>query len=72
MLLFWATGDSVFNHFAVPANDPVNSALAAKLQSVHSLIGWIIVATVGVHVVGVLFHKLVLHDAVLARMLLRR
>lgn len=72
MLLLWATGDSAFNFFTLPANDPVNRALAAKLQSVHAIIGWIIVATVGLHVIGVLFHKYVLRDGVLDRMLLRR
>ena len=72
MLVLWASGDSAFNHFVLPANDPVNAALAAKMQWVHGVIGWIIVAAVGLHVVGVLFHQFVLRDAVLARMLPRR
>ena len=71
MLLLWATGDSVFNHFSMPTNDPANAALMGQLQTVHAVIGWIILAVVGLHIVGVLLHRYVWHDGVLGRMLLR-
>lgn len=72
MLLLWATGDSAFNHFPTPANDAASLALAGKLQSTHGAIGWVIMVMVGLHVVAVLFHRYVLQDGVLDRMLLRR
>lgn len=72
MLLLWSTGDSAFNYFTLAPPNPVNAGLAAQLQSVHGLIGWAIIAVVGLHVVGALFHQLVLRDAVLGRMSLRR
>ena len=72
MLLLWATGDSVFNSLAIPPNDPVDRALGQRLQHIHSLIGWIILAVVAMHVGAVLFHRYVLRDGVLDRMLPRR
>jgi cytochrome b561 len=72
MLLLWATGDSAFNHFDMPALDPAGLAQAARLQRVHGIIGWIILATVGLHIAAVLFHRYVLDDDVLERMLPRQ
>lgn len=71
MLLLWASGDSVFNQLSMPADDPDDRALATQLQHVHGVIGWVILAVVGLHVAAVLFHQYVLHDAVLGRMLPR-
>ncbi len=72
MLLLWATGDSVFNYLDMPVNGPDDRALAARLRYIHDLIGWVIVAAVGLHVAAVLFHHYVLRDTVLGRMLLRQ
>ena len=72
MLLLWSTGDSAFNYFQLSHVEPVNAGEASQLQSIHAVIGWVIIAAVALHVVGVLFHRIVLHDAVLGRMLLRR
>jgi cytochrome b561 len=72
MLLLSATGDSAFNHVSIAANDSTNAALAAQLQHVHAVIGWMILAVIGLHIMGVLLHHYVLHDGVLERMLLRR
>lgn len=72
MLLLWATGDSAFNHFAIPVLDKAGQALADQLQHIHGVIGWIILATVGLHIAAALFHRYVLHDDVLDRMLPRR
>jgi cytochrome b561 len=71
MLLLSTTGDSFFNHLSMPANDPADRALADQLQSVHAVIGWIILALVGLHIVAVLFHRYFLHDRLLDRMLPR-
>jgi cytochrome b561 len=72
MLLLWATGDSAFNHFAMPVLDTAGRAQADQLRHIHGVIGWIILATVGLHIAAVLFHRYVLHDDVLDRMLPRR
>ena len=72
MLLLWATGDSVFNHVAVADSDPASLVLATKLRFVHGLIGWVILAAVGLHVLAVLYHRFVRHDDVLSRMLPHR
>lgn len=72
MLLLAATSDSAFNHFNIPANDPADAALGGRLQAVHALIGWGIVLATALHILGVLFHQVVLRDGVLARMLPRR
>jgi cytochrome b561 len=69
MLLLWASGDSVFNYLDSPLLDPDDRALAARLQHAHAVIGWVILAAVGLHVVAVLYHYFVLHDTVLGRML---
>lgn len=68
MMLLWATGDSAFNAFTLPANDAADAAFAVQLQHIHAIIGWVIVAAVGLHSLAVLFHHFVLRDATLARM----
>jgi cytochrome b561 len=71
LLLLSVTGDSFFNHISMPGNDPGDRSLADQLQNVHAIVGWIILALVGLHIVAVLFHRYVLHDRVLDRMLPR-
>jgi len=68
MLVLWASGDSAFNMFDLPALSALDHALTAQLRRVHGLIGWVIVAVVSLHVLAVLYHKFVLHDDTLARM----
>jgi cytochrome b561 len=72
MLLLWSTGDSAFNLFDVAPAGAANVGQASQLQSVHAMIGWAIAAVVALHVGGVLYHRFVQRDDVLARMLLRR
>ena len=67
--LAWARGDSLFNVVAIPAFAPGNKALPDQIGEIHATIGWIIVATAGLHATAALFHRYVLHDGVLARML---
>jgi cytochrome b561 len=71
MMLLSVTGDSFFNHLSMTVNDPADRTLADQLQQVHAIIGWIILALVGLHIVAVLFHRYFLHDRLLDRMLPR-
>jgi cytochrome b561 len=72
MLLLSVTGDSFFNHISMPGNDPGDRSLADQLQNVHAIIGWIILTLVGLHIMAVVFHRYVLHDRLLDRMLPRQ
>ena len=45
------------------------SRVPARRAGSNPLIGWIIVATAGLHATAALFHRYVLRDGVLARML---
>ena len=67
--LAWARGDSLFNIVDIPAFAPGNKALPDQIGEIHEAIGWIIVATAGLHATAALFHRYVLRDGVLARML---
>jgi cytochrome b561 len=69
LALAWTRGDSIFNLFSIPAFDPGNKALAEQVGDIHETIGWIIIATAGLHAAGALFHRVVLKDGVLGRML---
>ena len=71
LALTWTRGDSIFNLFTLPKFDPGNKALADQVQEVHATIGWIIVAVAGLHASAALFHRYVLRDTVLSRMLPR-
>ena len=69
ILLAFTGGDSFFNQFSPGAPEADTRALAAQLRGVHDLIGWAIVALAGLHSGAVLYHRLVLRDGVLGRML---
>ena len=68
MLLAWTGGDSVFGQFPAPSPDADYRDLAKGLQRAHGLIGWLIVALVGVHSGAALVHQYVLRDGLLDRM----
>ncbi len=72
LVLEWTRGDSIFNLFSVPAYDPGNHALVERMQHVHGLIGWAILALAGLHAAAALVHRYLWHDGVLNRMLPRR
>lgn len=69
--LVWARGDSIYNLFRIPALDPADRGLRHQVQEVHSVIGWIIIATVGLHAAAAMSHQFLLRDGVLDRMLPR-
>ena len=72
IFLEWTRGDSIFDLFSVPAYDPGNRALAHRVQDVHALIGWVILALAGLHASAALIHRYVWHDGVLGRMVPHR
>ena len=43
-------------------------ALAETLSAIHYWLAWAVLALVGLHVAGVLYHRVIRHDGVLARM----
>jgi cytochrome b561 len=49
-----------------------DKALGEALFQLHSMIGWLILGLIVVHVAGALRHKLVKRDGVMARMSLFR
>ena len=69
--LTWTRGDRIFNLFSIPKFDPGNKALPDQVQEIHATIGWIIIAVAGLHASAALFHRYILRDNVLARMLPR-
>jgi cytochrome b561 len=72
VLLVWTTGDSLFGTFPVRAADADALDLARRMRSLHAAVGWAIVGLVAIHGLAVLFHQIVLHDAVLGRMVFAR
>ncbi len=42
--------------------------MADIAQNIHLISAWILIALITVHVAAALYHRLVLHDGVLARM----
>lgn len=71
ILLAWTTGDSVFASYPVPPLDPETRARAAHILKFHDLIGWAILALAALHAAAVLYHRIILKDAVMGRMLPR-
>ena len=43
-------------------------ALAETLSAIHYWLAWAVLALVGLHVAGVLYHRVIRRDGVLARM----
>jgi cytochrome b561 len=66
----WARGDTIFNLFTVPAFDPGNHALRSLIGDWHALAADAILILAGLHAAAALFHRYILRDGVLRRMLL--
>ncbi len=61
---------SIFGLFEVPALPvTLNKATAGTFNDLHSTLGWLIVALLGLHVAGALKHQFVDHDGTLRRMI---
>ena len=52
----------------VPSPVGESPALAETLSAIHYWLAWAVLALVGLHVAGVLYHRVIRHDGVLARM----
>jgi cytochrome b561 len=52
-----------------PALSEPGSAFGHKMGGVHGTLAWVLFALIGLHVVAALFHRFVLKDDVLQRML---
>ena len=52
-----------------PALSPVGSSVGHAMGYIHGILAWALLVLIGLHVAGALFHRLVLKDGVLQRML---
>ena len=71
-LMIWASvkGPSFFGLFSVPSLFfTPDRAFAHRLEDLHNLAGWTLIALAGAHAVAALFHRYVFKDNVLRRML---
>lgn len=69
LALFWIRGDSLFGLFRLSVFDPANADLRESVGDIHGTVANIILAVAGVHAGAALFHRFVLRDGVLERML---
>ena len=66
----WAV--TLFGLFSLPALVSSGSSWGMKMGDVHQTIAIVLLGAVGLHVLGALYHRLVLKDTLLARMLPNR
>lgn len=52
----------------LPALSPTGSPLGHALGDVHGVLAWVMLGLIGLHVLGALYHQIVLRDGVLRRM----
>ncbi|ABE35833.1 prokaryotic cytochrome b561 family protein [Paraburkholderia xenovorans LB400] len=52
-----------------PALSELGSAFGREMGDVHGILAWVLFALIGLHVMAALFHRLILKDHVLQRML---
>jgi cytochrome b561 len=60
---------TLFGIMPLPAIAPEGSRFGMAAGDVHSFVGWCLLALVGLHVAAALYHRLILRDQVLQRML---
>jgi cytochrome b561 len=53
----------------LPALVPSGSTWGGKMGDAHTIVAYVLLGTVGLHVLGALYHQFVLRDALLRRML---
>ncbi len=58
-----------FDHLALPALLPLGSAAASLAGDAHGFLAYLLLALLVFHVSAALYHRFILHDEVLARML---
>lgn len=62
----------VFGTLHLPALAPFNTHLYFVLRQTHSVLAYVLVAAIAMHVSAILLHTLTLHDRMLSRMLFDR
>ena len=68
----WARGDTVFGLFTIPKLSPGNPGVKETIEELHEWFGNVVLILAAVHAAAALFHRLVLKDGVLRRMLPER
>jgi cytochrome b561 len=63
----WAVG--LFGVFHLPALTPTGSSFGNAMGDIHGDLAWVLFALIGMHVAAALFHRFVLKDRVLQRMM---
>lgn len=65
----WTRGDTIFGLFTVPKLSPGNAGLKETVEEVHEWFGNALLIVAALHAAAGLFHRFVLKDEVLQRML---
>ncbi|MFM0140606.1 cytochrome b [Caballeronia grimmiae] len=60
---------NLFGIVPFPALAPKGSPVGMALGDIHSVIAWVLVVLIALHIAAALFHRFVLRDSVLKRML---
>lgn len=74
-LLGWANACSrgwsvkLFGLLPYPSISPIGSPVGHAMGDIHGNLAWVLLALIGLHVAAALFHRFVLRDQVLQRML---
>jgi cytochrome b561 len=74
-LLGWANASSrgwtikLFGVLPYPSISPTGSSVGHEMGDIHGYLAWVLLVLIGLHVAGALFHRFVLKDDVLQRML---
>ncbi|CAB3780332.1 Cytochrome b561 [Paraburkholderia ultramafica] len=74
-LLGWANASSrgwsvkLFGLLPYPAIAPVGSSVGYAMGDIHGYLAWVLFALIALHIAGALFHRFILKDRVLQRML---
>jgi cytochrome b561 len=69
--LRWFQGEdfSFFGLFSIPSLFTPDRAVSHQIENLHNLAGWTLIYVAGAHAAAALFHRYVLKDGVLKRML---
>lgn len=65
----WVRGDTVFGLFTLPKLSPGNAGLKETVEELHEWFGNTLLIVAALHAAAALFHRFVLKDEVLQRML---
>ena len=74
-VLGWANASSrgwsvkLFGVLPYPAISPVGSPVGHAMGDIHGVLAWVLFVLIALHIAGALFHRFVLKDRVLERML---